>query len=160
MLVSNLCVRYCCTMKRHFAVNRDDEALDKVILTAQLQPLMSNAKWVKLLATLVAHWPLVRACQVKLIWENAHNERWLHLDEHTSYQFNYYASAMEAMISGTPQLGWTAYKEIEWLDFPRFFSPKAVEQDLQAIQQQLVAVGQFRLDASPDQLRLYAYHRP
>ena len=147
-------------MKHHFAVKRDDEALDKVILSAQLQPLMSNAKWVKLLATLVAHWPLVQACQVKLIWESASIERWLHVDEHTSYQFNYYASAMEALISGKPQLSWAAYKEIEWLDFPRFLSTKVVEQDLQAIQQQVEAMGQFRLETSPDQLRLYAYHRP
>jgi hypothetical protein len=147
-------------MKRHFAVNRDEESLDKVILAAQLQPLLSNAKWVKLLTTLVAQWPLVQACQVKLIWEDTSNERWLQLDEHTSYQFNYYASAMEAMISGKPHLGWTAYKEIEWLDFPRFFSPKAAEQDLGAIQRQLEAVGQFRLETSPTQLRLYAYHRP
>jgi hypothetical protein len=147
-------------MKRHFAIKRDDEALDKVILAAQLQPLLSNTKWVRLLTTLIAQWPLVQACQVKLIWEDARVERWLHLDEHTSYQFNYYASAMEAMISGKPPLGWTAYKEIEWLDFPRFFSPKAVEQDLLAIQQRLEAVGQFWLEASPEQLRLYAYHRP
>jgi hypothetical protein len=147
-------------MKRHFAVNQEEEALDKLILAAQLQPLLSNAKWVKLLTTLVAQWPLVQACQVKLIWEDTHTERWLHLDQRTRYQFDYYARAMEAMISGKPQLGWTAYKEIEWLDFPRFFPPKAVEQDLPAIQQHLAAVGQFRLEASTDQLRLYAYHRP
>jgi hypothetical protein len=147
-------------MKRYVAVNRNEEALDKLILAAQLQPLLSNAKWVKLLTILVAQWPLVQACQVKLIWEDTRNERWLHLHEHTSYQFNYYASAMEAMISGKPQLGWAAYKEIEWLDFPRFFSPKAAEQDLLAIQRQLEAVGQFRLETSPNQLRLYAYHRP
>ena len=67
-------------MKRHFAVNREEEALDKIILAAQLQPLLSNAKWVKLLTTLVAQWPLVQACQVKLIWEDASNERWLHLE--------------------------------------------------------------------------------
>jgi hypothetical protein len=147
-------------MKRHFAVNRDEKALDKVILAAQLQPLLSNAKWVKLLTTLVAQWPLVQACQVKLIWEDGNSERWLHLDEQTSYQFNYYASAMEAMISGKPHLGWTAYKEIEWLAFPRFCSLKAAEQDLGAIQRQLEAVGQFWLEASSTQLRLYAYHRP
>ncbi|MGI4820194.1 MAG: hypothetical protein ACRYFV_03180 [Janthinobacterium lividum] len=147
-------------MKRHFAVKRDDQALDNVIQAAQLQPLLSNAKWVKLLTTLVAQWPLVQACQVKLIWEDVSSERWLHLDEHTSYQFNYYASAMEAMISGKPRLGWTAYKEIEWLDFPRILSSKAAAQDLPAIQRQLEAVGQFRLEVSPDQLRLYAYHRP
>jgi len=147
-------------MKRYVVVNRDEEALDKLIVAAQLQPLLSNAKWVKLLTSLVAQWPLVQACQVKLIWEDAGNERWLYLDEHTSYQFNYYASAMEAMISGKPQLDWAAYKEIEWLDFPRFFSPKAIEQDLPAIQRHLETVGQFRLEVSPDQLRLYAYHRP
>ena len=147
-------------MKRHVAINRDEEALYKLILAAQLQRLLSNAKWVKLLTTLVAQWPLVQACQVKLIWEDTSNERWLHLDKHTSYLFNYYASAMEAMISGKPHLNWTAYKEIEWLNFPRFFSPKAVEQDLSAIQRQLEAVGQFRLENSPDQLCLYAYHRP
>lgn len=147
-------------MKRHFAVNREEEALDKLILAAQLQPFLSNAKWVKLLTTLVAQWPLVQACQVKLIWEDGSNERWLKLDEHTSYQFNYYASAMEAMITGKPQVGWAAYSEIEWLDFPRFFSPRAVEQDLSAIERQLETVGQFRLEASADHLRLYAYHRP
>jgi hypothetical protein len=147
-------------MRRHVAVNRDEEALDKLILATHLQPLLSNAKWVKLLTTLVAQWPPVQACQVKLIWEDARNERWLHLNEHTSYQFDYYASAMEAMISGKPNLNWTAYKEIEWLDFPRYFSPKTAEQDLSAIQRQLEAVGEFRLEASPDQLRLYAYHRP
>ena len=147
-------------MRRYVAVNRDEEALDKLILAAQLQPLLSNAKWVKLLTTLVAQCPLVQACHVKLIWEDASNERWLHLDQHTHYQFNYYASAMEAMISGKPQLGWTAYKEIEWLDFPRFFSSKAAEQDLSAIRRQLEAVGQFRLEAFPALLRLYAYHRP
>jgi len=64
------------------------------------------------------------------------------------------------MISGKPNLNWTAYEEIEWLDFPRFFSPKAVEQDLPAIQKHLAAMGQLRLEASTDQLRLYAYHRP
>jgi hypothetical protein len=147
-------------MKRHVAVNREGEALDKVILAAHLQPLLSNAKWVKLLTTLVAQWPLVQACQVKLIWEDGSSERWLHLNQHTSYQFNYYASAMEAMISGKPPLGWTAYKEIERLDFPRFLSPKAVEQDLSAIQRQLEAMGKFWLETSPNQLRLYAYHRP
>lgn len=147
-------------MKRHVALRRDDEALDKVILAAQLQPLLSNAKWVKLLATLVAHWPLVQACQVKLIWEEAKVERWLHLDEHTSYQFDYYASAREAMISGTPRLGWTAYKEIEWLDFPQFLPATTIAQDLLAIQQKIAVVGQFRFDALPAKLRLYAYHRP
>jgi hypothetical protein len=147
-------------MKRHFPIRRDDEALNKVIQSAKLQPLISNARWVKLLTALVAKWPLVQACKVKLIWEDASVERWLHLDEHTYYHFDYYDSAMEAMISGTPKLGWAAYKEIEWLDFPSFFSDKAIAQDLRLIQQRIEEVGQFNLAATSDHLRLYAYQRP
>ncbi|ALD22204.1 hypothetical protein [Hymenobacter sp. DG25A] len=147
-------------MKRHFAARRDDDALDRVILTAKLHPLMSNAKWVKLITTLVTNWHLVQACQVKLIWEDIDVERWLLIDEDKSYLFDYYPSAMEAMITGTPRLGWAAYKEIEWLDFPRFPSNKAVTQDLHTIQQKIEEVGHFQMDTSPDNLRLYAYQRP
>ena len=147
-------------MKHNFAIERDDAALDKVILSANLHPLMSNAKWVKLITTLVENWSLVQECKVKLIWEDKSVYRRLAIDEHTSYQFNYYASAMEAMIIGSPRLGWAAYKEIEWLDFPRFSSDKAVSQDLIAIQQKIEAVGKFQMDLSPDNLRLYAYQRP
>jgi len=141
-------------------MRRDDETLNRVILTAKLHPLLSNAKWVKLLTALVANWKLIEECKVKLIWEDASVERWLRIEEETSYEFDYYASAMEAMIVGIPRLGWTAYKEIEWLEFPRFPHNKVGVQDLQAIQQKIEEVGQFQLDASPENLRLYAYQRP
>jgi hypothetical protein len=147
-------------MRPHFSLRRDDAALDKVILTAQLQPLLNNAKWVKVMATLVANWQLIHLCKVKLIWEDATATRRLLIEEETTYQFDYYATAMEAMITGTPRLGWAAYKEIEWLDFPRFLNDQASAQDVAAIEQKLAAVGQFRLEASADNLRLYAYHRP
>jgi len=147
-------------MSGPFAIRRDDEALDKLIQTAQLQPLFSNAKWVKLLDTLVANWPSIRTCTVKLIWEEASGERRLLFDEDTSYEFDYYSSAMEAMITGSPRLGWAAYKEIEWLDFPRFLKSGAGEQDLGWWQQQLAQIGQFKVAESPDNLRLYAYVRP
>ena len=52
----------------------------------------------------------MQACQVILIWEDGSNERWLPLDEHAQYQFDYYASALEALISGKPQVGWVAHK--------------------------------------------------
>ena len=144
---------------KKFAIKRDDEALDKLIAAAQLQPLMSNAKWVKLLAALVASWPLVRQCRVKLIWEDAGVERYLLIDEHDSYNIDYYASAMESMISGRPHLGgWCAYKEIEWLEFQRVVGDET--QDLAAIQRVIEAVGQFRLVLTADSLRLVAYLRP
>lgn len=147
-------------MKHNFAIKRDDADLDKIILGANLHPLMSNAKWVKLITTLVENWSLVQECKVKLIWEDENVDRRLAIDEHTSYQFNYYASEMEAMIIGRPRLGWAAYKEIEWLDFPRSSSDKAATQDLSVIRQKIEAVGQFQMDSSLDSLRLYAYQRP
>jgi hypothetical protein len=147
-------------MKHRFEIRRDDETLDRLILTAKLQPLMSNAKWVKLLTTLVANWQLIQECKVKLMWEDASVERWLRIEEGTSYEFDYYASAMEAMIVGTPRLGWADYKEIEWLDFPKLPRNKACIKDLKAIQQKIEEVGRFQFDASPDNLRLYAYQRP
>jgi len=89
-------------------MRRDDETLNRVILTAKLHPLLSNAKWVKLLTALVANWKLIEECKVKLIWEDASVERWLRIEDETSYEFDYYASAMEAMIVVIPRLGWTA----------------------------------------------------
>jgi hypothetical protein len=79
--------------------------------------------------------------------------------EHTSYNFDYYAHAMEAMVSGVPR-GWYAYREVEWLAFPQVTSGEGVVQDLEVLQQHLEAIGQFRLVRSPESLRLYAYHRP
>ncbi len=147
-------------MKYSLEIKRDDETLDKVILTAQLRPLMSNAKWVKLLTILVANWQLVQECKVKLIWEDASVEQWLHIEEETTYNFDYYASAMEAMIVGIPRLGWVAYKEIEWLDFPKFLRNKVGAQDLEAIRCQIEKIGEFQLVMMSDNLRLYAYLRP
>ena len=147
-------------MKHIFAMKRDDADLDKIIFKFNLYPLMSNAKWVKIIATLAENWSLVQECRVKLIWEDENVDRRLVIDEHTSCQFNYYASAMEAMISGRPRLGWAAYKEIEWLDFPRFSSDKAMNQDILVIQKKIEAFGQFRMDLSLENLRLYAYQRP
>jgi hypothetical protein len=105
-------------MKRDKMAQPDEAGLDKLIGKTQLQPLLSNAKWVKLLTGLVQQWPLVQECQVKLIWEEAYSGRHLLFNEQTSYDFDYYAHAMEAMVSGAPR-GWYAYREVEWLTFPR-----------------------------------------
>lgn len=146
-------------MKQYRMTQPDEAGLDKLIARTHLQPLLSNAKWVKLLTGLVQQWPAVQECQVKLIWEADYSGRHLFFNEHTSYDFNYYAQAMEAMVSGPPR-GWYAYREVEWLSFPQVTSDKGVVQDLDALQQHLAAIGQFRLVRLPDSLRLYAYHRP
>ena len=138
---------------------RNDNSLDKLITSRHLIPIMSNSKWVKLLTVLVENHRIVLECGVKLIWEDEGVKRLLVIDEHTSYNFDYYDTALEAMISGSPVLnGWCAYKEIEWLDFPRFIGNiESEKQDITSIQQKIAGIGQFRLELSDDRLRLYAY---
>lgn len=138
---------------------REDKYLDEFIRQKFSMPLMSNSKWVKLIAALVANTDVVKECLVKPIWEEQEPTRHLQFDEHTHYNFDYYASAMETMVSGKPT-GWYAYKEIEWLDFPRFTTKgKAVstEQDLEQIELLLNNMGQFQLELTEEKLRLYAY---
>ncbi|WP_315998774.1 hypothetical protein [Hymenobacter endophyticus] len=120
---------------------------------------MSNTKWVKLLHLLVENATLISECRVKLIWEQGAAERRLVFDENTSYRFDYYDTAMEAMVTGTPR-GWYEYKEIEWLDFPRVTNTGEMAQDVKAIQRQIESIGRFRLALEEGNLRLYAYQRP
>ena len=82
------------------------------------------------------------------------------IHENIEYGFDYYADAMESMISGTP-VGWYAYKEIEWLDFPKIVTDNAgrnvIEQDIASINKLICKLGQFYLELTNDNLRLYAY---
>jgi hypothetical protein len=139
---------------------REDRYLDELIEQKSSVSLRSNAKWVKLIAALVAHADTIKECLVKLVWEEQEPIRHLQFDEHTRYDFDYYASAMESMVSGKPS-GWYAYKEIEWLDFPRLVVTKgkaeSIMQDLDGIKLMLTGVGQFQLELTQENLRLYAY---
>lgn len=137
--------------------HRDDAYLREVIREKFSTSLMSDSKWVKLLDALVANVAEVKLCLVKPIWEETAPHRQLWIDEPTRYNFDYYATAMEAMVSGKPR-GWYAYKEIEWLDFPRIVNATGATQDLEAIKHILDSAGQFALNSTPDNLRLYAYY--
>lgn len=145
--------------KRSLETAQDDEFLDRVISKRGLVGYLNNAKWVKLLHALVTHNDLIKECQVKLIWEEKPTGRLLLLDENTEYQFDYYDRAMEAMITGKPH-GWWAYREIEWLEFPRYPTGKSDEQDFTAIQSVLASVGQFPLVLTDSSLRVEAYRVP
>jgi hypothetical protein len=142
--------------KQSLEIHRNDDALDRIVNNRKLVGFMNNPKWIKLLHILVAHHQLIKECQVKLIWEEEYAGRWLRLNEYTNYQFDYYDQAMEAMITGKPR-GWYAYREIEWLEFPRHLTDQAGEQDLDAIQSALTQVGQLPLVLTDNLLRLEAY---
>lgn len=135
------------------------EQLDKIIREKHLTTLMNNRKWVKLISTLVAHAAEIKQCNVKLIWEDEPILRELLFDEDTGYNFDYYETSMEAMISGNPK-GWYEYKEIEWLDFPRFIKDSdTTGQNLERIQKLFLELGEFETHLDENNLRLYAYHR-
>jgi hypothetical protein len=145
--------------KRSLEIEREDVFLDRVVSKRGLVGYLNNAKWVKLLHVLVAHYSLIKECQVKLIWEEGYTGRLLCLHEHTEYQFDYYDQAMEAMVTGKPH-GWWAYREIEWLQFPRYTTVPLEEQDLIAIQTALALIGQLPLVLTKESLRLEAYRVP
>ena len=141
--------------KRRPNSTRPDKYLDNVIKQRGLIGWLSDAKWVKLLAALSTNSNLIKQCQVKLIWEESYSGRLLLIDEDTTYNFDYYSSAMEAMITGGPN-GWYAYREIEWLAFYR--CPAGLgEQLIEEILAALLPIGQFAFTLTADYLRLDAY---
>ncbi len=136
---------------------RSTEYLDKIIRERFSGTLMSDRKWVKLLGRLVDHAHLVKKCRVKLVWEED-SGRELFIHPHQSYQFDYYASAMEGMVSGPPG-GWYAYREIEWIAFPRHTGTGSGDpvQDLQAIHRLLEPVAELSVEMGEEALKIYGY---
>lgn len=134
--------------------HQDDAALDRLVARFSVS-LMSNAKWVRLLDALTAAPEIVTRCTAKLAWDDAVRSFRI---AGAHYGFDYYDRAVEGLISGPPS-GWYQYREIEWIAFPRTHGSPArrIEQDLGAIRDRIHGLGQFALQADPDELRLYAY---
>ncbi|MVN75817.1 hypothetical protein GO988_05705 [Hymenobacter sp. HMF4947] len=139
---------------------REDGYLTELIQQKFSTSLMSNCKWVKLIAALVGNWCEIKQCLVKPIWDEENPTRQLLIAKHTTYGFDYYASAIESMVLGNPR-GWYAYKEIEWLDFPRLVildeGAPPIVQDLVASKTIIDKAGQYTIELTQDNLRLYAY---
>lgn len=126
--------------------HNDPGALTRLLEESFHPGTMSNAKWVRLLKALTCE-PLVCSCLVKLVWDA--EPRNFELSHPTEFQFDFWPKAVESMVSGSPT-GWYSYREFEWLHFPAC-------QNLEAIENTIVAVGLFDLEQLPDGLRLYAY---
>jgi hypothetical protein len=134
--------------------NRSDQALNKLIAARFSASLMSNAKWVKLITKLVELSPSIDSCSVKLIWDDTNRE--LFIDENTTYQFDYYPEAMEAMISGEP-LGWYRYKEIEWIEIIPLKNSAAKPVRNDPLYGQILQVGIFEFENWEGKLKIYSY---
>lgn len=142
-------------MQPHY---REDEYLDKIIKKRFSSSLMSNRKWVKIITALINNSDSVKKCFVKPIWDDEEPTRELLIDQNKQFDIDFYSSAMESMISGKP-IGWYAYKEIEWLDFPKnvIVNQQPSEQDLGLIEAILLSTGELHIYKTVDNLRLYAY---
>lgn len=133
---------------------REDIYLDKIIKQKFSGSFMNNTKWVKLISALVRNSGEIKECRVKPIWDDGEQCRTLLINEDRKYDFDYYDSAMESMVSGTPT-GFYAYKEIEWLDFP--LNTSNSRQNIHFIKTLIESLGQFKLELTDERLRLYAY---
>jgi hypothetical protein len=145
--------------------DREGAYLNKLIKKKFTTSFMSNKKWIKLITALVENSLEIKECKVKPIWDDELPTRQLLIDEDIQFGFDFYDSSMESMISGNPK-GWYAYKEIEWLDFPRIvisYDKKRTaiteEQNLELIKSKIEEIGQFHMELTNDNLRLYAYLR-
>jgi hypothetical protein len=143
---------------------RKDIYLDKIIEKDFSTTLMNDSKWVKLIATLIKNSVHIKECRVKPIWDDT-SKRKLLVDENKQFEIDFYKNSMESMVSGNPK-GWYAYKEIEWLDFPKFIEADLeneisnhTEQDLLLIKSIIEEAGSFFMETSDSNLRLYAYVR-
>ncbi len=134
---------------------RTEESLDMLIASRFTGAYMNNHKWVKLINVLVLNASIIKKCIVKLVWDEK-NLRTLLIDEHTSYQFEYYDTAMESMISGYPT-GWYSYKEIEWIAFPKRSDTEGEQQDIESLYEILGGIGKLCSEISDVELIIYAY---
>jgi hypothetical protein len=133
-----------------------DIQLDKIVHDCFSASFMSDSKWVKLISTLIQNSDLIKECKVKLIWEQEVN-RHLLVSADLQFGHDFYGKSMESMVTGNPK-GWYSYKEIEWLDFPKFFGNNQI-QNLDLVKSSLEKIGQFHFDYQPDNLRINAYQR-
>ena len=110
--------------------------------------LMSNLKWVKLLAALSELDLDNINATVKLVWDT--DIRSFRLNNDLEFNFDYYDSSMESLISGYPK-GFYDYKEVEWL---RLKAPSLViEQLILTINN----VGKFCVNQSNECIQILAY---
>lgn len=127
----------------------DRDKTDRIIANEMLSRSMSDSKWVRLLNALSETIDQSISIKVQLVWDPEPRTMWI---RDAQYNFDYYATSMEAMVGGFPK-GWYEYKEIEWITF-------AGTDDLLLILKELIdAVGKFDLEWTGSALRLYAYRR-
>lgn len=127
----------------------DRAKTDRIIANEMLSWSMNDTKWIRLLGALSETLDQSISIHVKLVWDEQPRTMWI---RDAQYQFDYYATSMEAMIGGFPR-GWYDYKEIEWIAF------SGTDDLLHMLKQHIDTVGVFDMESCSSALRLYAYRR-
>ena len=93
-------------------------------------------------------WMNEKVTTVKLIWDS--EVRSFRLDSDIEFNFDYYPSSVESLVSGYPK-GFYDYKEIEWLTINTSAS------NLKLIDDSLSEIGQFCVNKSTSSIQVFAY---
>ena len=137
--------------------NQFDDKLNKLIQTKFSSSLLNNSKWVKLIQVLVDNHHLINHCIVKLVYDDENRQLMIEGDE--QYNFDFYSTALEGMVSKPITPGWTLYKEIEWISFPFAFQDGSIQrrQELKEIKNIINKIGLFDEELTNEYYRIYAY---
>ena len=131
---------------------QNDREIEKSLLKFS-EHLMSDSKWVRLVSGLIKNADKIKKIEFKKVQNNQKGE--LYINNSTAFEFDYWPNGFE----GNNSLGgWIAFKEIEYLIFPKIVNKEAqLEQDLDTIKQIIENVGLFSLDIDDNRIKLICY---
>jgi len=116
---------------------------------------MSDSKWVKLIGTLIEHTDKVCKIEFKKVQGDQVGE--LYLEADTTFGFDYWKEGFEEHNSLG---GVLAFKEIEYLLFPKFTDKdKQMEQDIIYIEELIRGIGDFCLEIDEHRIKLSCYKK-
>lgn len=132
------------------------EAVDKLIHNKYSSALMNNSKWVKLIQKLVDNHEIIGKCYIKLVYDEKIRE--LKIQGYEQYNLDFYQQALESMVTEVMS-GWTYYKEIEWISFPRDYEHKGKnkQQNIKNIAEVIYSIGQFNESLTEESFTIYGY---
>jgi len=120
-----------------------DQKIENAISGRFRERLLSNAKWLKLIPTLVQNAEKTEQILFKKVQDERIGE--LFLDEDTTFEYDYWENCFEGINSLG---GFLMFKEIEYLVFLG---------DVSGIRAALEQTGQFVLVEEEDRLKLLCY---
>ena len=125
---------------------------------------MSDTKWTKLFKALSLHSDLIGKCLIKDVWDDVLRE--LKIPMANEYADVFHDKGIKDVMTGGP----TAFKQIEWIEFPSNWEisrtmgklklePFIQTQDVSEIKRKIEEIGQLESEMTSDKLIIYGYKR-